>query len=91
MFALASSTRKNEPIFQLLEKSRPEKPRLIPMKNGHSIAASQSPCCAWTSGIHQLRKPNFMDDIRVPVPPGSTRFLDLLRVDMRARGYALTD
>ena len=30
-----------------------------------------------------------MDDIRVPVPPGSTRFLDLLRVDMRARGYAL--
>ena len=30
-----------------------------------------------------------MDDIRVPVPPGSTRFMDLLRVDMRARGYAL--
>jgi hypothetical protein len=30
-----------------------------------------------------------MDDIRIPVPPGSTRFLDLLRVDMRARGYAL--
>jgi integron integrase len=30
-----------------------------------------------------------MDDIRVPVPPGSTRFLDQLRVDMRARGYAL--
>jgi len=30
-----------------------------------------------------------MDDIRVPVPAGSTRFLDLLRVDMRARGYAL--
>ena len=30
-----------------------------------------------------------MDDIRVPVPAGSTRFMDLLRVDMRARGYAL--
>jgi integron integrase len=30
-----------------------------------------------------------MDDIRVPVPRGSTSFLDLLRVDMRARGYAL--
>jgi len=30
-----------------------------------------------------------MDDIRIPVPPKSTRFLDLLRVDMRARGYAL--
>ena len=39
--------------------------------------------------MRQLRKPNLMDDIRVPVPPGSTRFLDLLRVDMRARGYAL--
>jgi integron integrase len=30
-----------------------------------------------------------MDDIRVPVPAGSKRFIDLLRVDMRARGYAL--
>ena len=30
-----------------------------------------------------------MDDIRVPVPPGSTRLMDLLRIDMRARGYAL--
>ncbi|MCB1688656.1 MAG: integron integrase [Halioglobus sp.] len=30
-----------------------------------------------------------MDDIRVPVPPGSTKFMDLLRLDMRARGYAL--
>jgi integron integrase len=30
-----------------------------------------------------------MDDIRVPIPPTSTRFLDLVRVDMRARGYAL--
>jgi site-specific recombinase XerD len=30
-----------------------------------------------------------MDDIRVPVSPGSTRLMDLLRIDMRARGYAL--
>src|SRR6516165_10652465 len=30
-----------------------------------------------------------MDDIRVPIPPTSTRFLDLVRVDMWARGYAL--
>lgn len=30
-----------------------------------------------------------MDDIRVPIPAGSTRFMDLLRADMRARGYAL--
>jgi len=29
-----------------------------------------------------------MDDIRIPVPVGSTRFMDLLRADMRARGYA---
>jgi len=31
-----------------------------------------------------------VDDIPTPVSPGSTRFLDLLRVDMRARGYALS-
>ena len=30
-----------------------------------------------------------MDDIRVPIPAGSTRFLDQLRADMRARGYSL--
>lgn len=30
-----------------------------------------------------------MDDIRAPIPAGSTRFMDQLRVDMRARGYAL--
>jgi integrase len=30
-----------------------------------------------------------MDDIRIPVPAGSTRFMDQLRADMRARGYAL--
>ena len=30
-----------------------------------------------------------MDDIRVPIPAGSTRFMDQLRADMRARGYAL--
>ena len=29
-----------------------------------------------------------MDDVRVPVPAGSIRFMDLLRTDMRARGYA---
>jgi integron integrase len=31
-----------------------------------------------------------MDDIRIPVPPGSTRLLDQLRMDMRARGYAFS-
>jgi integron integrase len=30
-----------------------------------------------------------MDDIRIPIPAGSTRFMDQLRADMRARGYAL--
>lgn len=30
-----------------------------------------------------------MDDIRIPLPAGSTRFMDQLRADMRARGYAL--
>ena len=30
-----------------------------------------------------------MDDVRVPIPVGSTRFMDQLRADMRARGYAL--
>lgn len=30
-----------------------------------------------------------MDDVRVPIPAGSTRFMDQLRTDMRARGYAL--
>lgn len=30
-----------------------------------------------------------MDDVRVPIPAGSTRFMDQLRADMRARGYAL--
>lgn len=29
-----------------------------------------------------------MDDIPVPIPPGSTRFIDEVRADMRARGYA---
>jgi len=31
-----------------------------------------------------------VDDIPTPVSSGSTRFLDLLRVDMRARGYSLS-
>jgi len=31
-----------------------------------------------------------MDDIPVPVPAGSTRLMDRLRTDMRARGYALS-
>lgn len=30
-----------------------------------------------------------MDDIRIPIPKGSVRFMDQLRADMRARGYAL--
>jgi integron integrase len=30
-----------------------------------------------------------MDDIRIPIPAGSTRLMDQLRADMRARGYAL--
>jgi hypothetical protein len=40
--------------------------------------------------MQELTKPNDIDDIRVPVPPGSSRFLELLRVDMRARDYALS-
>jgi integron integrase len=30
-----------------------------------------------------------MDDIPIPIPAGSTRFMDQVRADMRARGYAL--
>ena len=29
-----------------------------------------------------------MDDVRTPIPVGSTRFMDQVRADMRARGYA---
>ena len=29
-----------------------------------------------------------MDDIPVPIPAGERRFLDDIRADMRARGYA---
>ena len=29
-----------------------------------------------------------MDDIPTPIPTGSSRFMDQLRTDMRARGYA---
>ena len=31
-----------------------------------------------------------MDDIPVPIPAGSTRLMDQLRADMRARGYAFS-
>lgn len=31
-----------------------------------------------------------MDDIPQPIPPGSSKLMDSLRADLRARGYALT-
>jgi len=55
------------------------------MKNGHWIAL---PTRLWCPSTYTLSEIIVMDDIPAPIPARPHRFVDKVRADMRARGYA---